>query len=70
MTMLTIPARWYSGPGYYRGEGTRDGYQYGSLELELARTAFMIVDSDCGRGVRSQVARMARVRRGDPHDLE
>jgi nicotinamidase-related amidase len=50
MTMLTIPARWYSGPGYYRGEGTRDGYQYGSLELELARTAFMIVDSDCGPG--------------------
>jgi nicotinamidase-related amidase len=50
MTTLTIPVRWYSGAGYYRGERAGEGYRYASLELELARTAFMVVDSDCGPG--------------------
>src|SRR5437660_11086727 len=50
MTMLRIPVRWYGGTGYYRGDPHSDGYRYDTLELELARTAFMIVDSDCGEG--------------------
>ena len=41
MACLTFPVRWYS-----------NGTQHGELELELNRTAFMIVDSDCGTGNR------------------
>ena len=41
MASLTLPVRWYS-----------NGTQHGDLELELERTAFMIVDSDCGTGNR------------------
>ena len=37
MASLTLPVRWYS-----------NETQHGELELELDRTAFMIVDSDCG----------------------
>ena len=39
MTNLTLPVRWYS-----------NQTQHGDLELEVERTAFMIVDSDCGAG--------------------
>ncbi|MCZ6676459.1 MAG: hypothetical protein O7E52_04335, partial [Candidatus Poribacteria bacterium] len=39
MAILTLPVRWYS-----------NDTQYSELELELERTAFMIVDSDCGAG--------------------
>ena len=41
MAVLTLPVRWYSSES-----------QHGELELELERTAFMIVDSDCGTGNR------------------
>ena len=41
MASLTLPVRWYS-----------NETQHGDLELELNRTAFMIVDSDCGTGNR------------------
>ena len=41
MAILTLPVRWYS-----------NETQHGELELELGRTAFMIVDSDCGTGNR------------------
>ena len=41
MANLTLPVRWYS-----------NETQHGELELELERTAFMIVDSDCGTGNR------------------
>jgi len=50
MAILKLPVRWYSGTGYYRGETQEDGHQHGELELELERTAFLIVDSDCGEG--------------------
>ena len=39
MAILKLPVRWYS-----------NKTQYGELELEVERTAFMIVDSDCGSG--------------------
>jgi len=39
MAILRLPVRWYS-----------NETQYGELELEVERTAFMIVDSDCGSG--------------------
>ncbi len=39
MAILKLPVRWYS-----------NATQYGELELEVERTAFMIVDSDCGSG--------------------
>ena len=41
MAILTLPVRWYS-----------NDTQHGELEIELERTAFMIVDSDCGTGNR------------------
>ena len=50
MAILKVPVRWYSGAGYYSGEGEKDGERHSDLELELERTAFMIVDSDCGPG--------------------
>ena len=48
MTALALPVRWYRGAGYYRGQAQGDGNVHGTLDLELERTAFMIVDSDCG----------------------
>jgi nicotinamidase-related amidase len=39
MANLTLPVRWYS-----------NETRCGELELEVGRTAFMIVDSDCGTG--------------------
>lgn len=39
MSILSLPVRWYS-----------NETRYGELELEIQRTAFMIVDSDCGSG--------------------
>ena len=48
MTTLSVPVRWYSGAGYYKGESHQDGHRFEELELELERTAFFIVDSDCG----------------------
>ena len=48
MTALALPVRWYRGAGYYRGQAQGDGNVHGALDLELERTAFMIVDSDCG----------------------
>lgn len=50
MAMVCLPVRWYGGAGYYRGEQQADGTCFGSIELEVARTAFLIVDSDCGPG--------------------
>ena len=52
MTTLTLPVRWYGGAGYYSGEHQADGPRTGDLELELERTAFVVVDSDCGEGNR------------------
>jgi hypothetical protein len=48
--MLSVPVRWYSGPGYYEGRMSEDGHRFTNLELELERTAFLVVDSDCGEG--------------------
>ena len=39
MAILRLPVRWYS-----------NETRYGELDLEMKRTAFMIVDSDCGSG--------------------
>jgi len=39
MAILRLPVRWYS-----------NETRYGELDLEVKRTAFMIVDSDCGSG--------------------
>ena len=50
MAILKVPVRWYGGAGYYQGDHSSDGHCYDDLELELERTAFMIVDSDCGSG--------------------
>ena len=50
MARLKLPVRWYGGAGYYSGQHQEDGHRYGDLELELERTAFMVVDSDCGEG--------------------
>ncbi|MBI2506283.1 MAG: cysteine hydrolase [Candidatus Latescibacteria bacterium] len=52
MAKLKVPVRWYSGTGYYEGKAEEkgDGHAYADLELELERTAFMVVDSDCGPG--------------------
>lgn len=50
MSILQLTVRWYSGSGYYRGAEQGEGHRYDKLELELERTAFMIVDSDCGAG--------------------
>ncbi|MFA6107713.1 MAG: hypothetical protein WDA75_02990, partial [Candidatus Latescibacterota bacterium] len=47
---LRLPVRWYSGPGYYQGRVEGEGHRLGELELEVARTAFLVVDSDCGAG--------------------
>jgi nicotinamidase-related amidase len=50
MTTLNLPVRWYAGGGTYKGRAMVEGHQFDDLELELQRTAFMIVDSDCGAG--------------------
>ena len=50
MALLHLPVRWYSDTGYYRGQPEADGHQYGDLDLEVERTAFVVVDSDCGEG--------------------
>ncbi|MBQ37431.1 MAG: hypothetical protein CME04_13660 [Gemmatimonadaceae bacterium] len=50
MSRLDLPVRWYGGAGYYSGEHEGDGHVFDTLELELERTAFMVVDSDCGEG--------------------
>ena len=50
MSILKLPVRWYSSPGYYEGKPMGDGHRFSDLELGLERTAFMIVDSDCGAG--------------------
>lgn len=50
MATLCLPVRWWGGEGYYRGEQLHDGHVHDTLELELERTAFMVVDADCGAG--------------------
>ena len=51
MTALNVPVRWYAGPGTYNGQTYDEaGHRFATLELELERTAFMIVDSDSGPG--------------------
>jgi nicotinamidase-related amidase len=50
MRFLKVPVRWYGGADYYNGKYDQDGHCYDELELEAARTAFLIVDSDCGLG--------------------
>ena len=50
MAILKLPVRWYGGAGYYQGQHQEDGHRYDALELELERTAFMVVDSNCGSG--------------------
>ena len=50
MTTLKLPVRWYGGAGYYTPVQEGDGEVYDDLDLELERTAFMVVDSDCGEG--------------------
>jgi nicotinamidase-related amidase len=50
MANLRLPVRWYSSPGYYQGTAGEDGHRYAELELELRRTCFLVVDSDCGPG--------------------
>ena len=46
MATIQLPVRWYSGYGPDNPDGNRSG----DLDLPLATTAFMIVDSDCGEG--------------------
>ena len=48
--MLTVPVRWWGGVGPINGVKVKDGHCYADLELDSARTVFMIVDSDCGEG--------------------
>lgn len=50
MAILKVPVRWYGGAGYYQDRQQEDGHAYADLEVELERTAFLIVDSDCGTG--------------------
>ncbi|MFP6645457.1 MAG: isochorismatase family cysteine hydrolase [Candidatus Latescibacterota bacterium] len=50
MDTLELPVRWWGGAGYYKGEQRGDGHVFDTLSLELERTAFMVVDSDCGEG--------------------
>lgn len=50
MAKLKLPVRWYGDLGYYSGDVQVDGHRQGDLDLDLARTAFMVVDSDCGSG--------------------
>lgn len=45
MSGLNLPVRWYGG-----GTQDGDGHCYDALRLEAARTAFLVVDSDCGAG--------------------
>lgn len=52
MTTLKMPVRWWGGAEYYSDEPGQDGHAYADLELELERTVFMVVDSDCGAGNR------------------
>jgi nicotinamidase-related amidase len=47
---IRLPVRWYSGPGLFQGQTLGEGHRYDELHLERRRTAFMIVDSDCGPG--------------------
>ena len=50
MANLKVPVRWWGGAGNDKIVQSEDGHCYAELELELARTVFMIVDSDCGQG--------------------
>ena len=51
MTKLELPVRWFGPAGNYNGQRYgEEGHRYAALEIELERTAFMIVDSDCGPG--------------------
>ena len=51
MTLLKLPVRWFGPAGNYNGQRYgEEGHRYATLELELERTAFMVVDSDCGSG--------------------
>ena len=50
MNTLNLPVRWYGGAGYYAGKHDADGHCYDTLQLEAGRTAFLVVDSDCGTG--------------------
>ena len=46
MATIQLPVRWYSG----YGPDNPDGNRFDDLDLPLETTAFMIVDSDCGKG--------------------
>jgi nicotinamidase-related amidase len=50
MATLRLPVRWYGGAGYYTGKQQGDGNVYDAIDLDFERTAFMVVDSDCGPG--------------------
>ena len=50
MANIKVPVRWWGGVGNDKVVQREDGHCYADLELELARTVFMIVDSDCGQG--------------------
>ena len=48
---LKMPVRWFGPAGNYNGQQYgEEGHRYATLELKLERTAFMVVDSDCGSG--------------------
>ena len=47
MAILQLPVRWYGPAGDYNGQHyDEEGHRFATLELELERTAFMVVDSD------------------------
>ena len=50
MANIKVPVRWWGGVGNDKVVQREDGHCYADLELELARTVFMIVDRDCGQG--------------------
>ena len=50
MANIKLPVRWWGGAEATKSEQGRDGHSFGELELELERTVFAVVDSDCGAG--------------------
>lgn len=47
-THMKLPTRWYSGANYYDGSHEGDGHRLGTLDLDIASTAFLLVDCDEG----------------------
>ncbi len=50
MADIKLPVRWWGGAEAAKSAQGQDGHSFGELELELKRTVFAVVDSDCGAG--------------------